>query len=242
MTNASVSEERKLVINPSTREIIVPKSERVFGAYDDHGCERKHFICPRVIGNNVDLTECFLFINYISSGGNHGQYLVEDADITANNTLKFSWELTDNVFDANRDATIYFSFHAKISVDGKLKTVFSTRLAQGKSYANADPGNEIVAKNADVIVQILERVVKLEKNQDGTVTEEQLKAAIEDFFSDNPTTLAKSIPTDDSLKVTAEGKLAVNSTSEVSQDNTLPVTAGAVYKQIGNINALLETI
>lgn len=36
--------------------------------------------------------------------------------------------------------------------------------------------------------------------------------------------------------------LSVNSTSEVAEDNTQPITSAGVFKEIGNINALLETI
>lgn len=38
------------------------------------------------------------------------------------------------------------------------------------------------------------------------------------------------------------GKLAVNTTNELSEDNTLPITSAAVQMQIGNIEALLKTI
>ena len=38
------------------------------------------------------------------------------------------------------------------------------------------------------------------------------------------------------------GKLAVNTTNEVSEDNTLPITSAAVQMQIGNIEELLKTI
>ena len=241
MTTLTVEQKRMLVINPSTRDIIVPKSERVFGTYDEHGFERKYFLCPRVIGNNIDLTECFIFVNYISSGGNNGQILCSDLDIyeSDNACVAWSWLLTDNVFDENRDATIYFSVHAKMMVNGKLKTVFKTKMAQGKSYATVDSTDDVVLKNADVIMQILERVVKLESS---TLTQEAFEKAFEEYFSDNPAGLAKVIPTDSSLKVTEDGKLAVNTTNEVSKDNTLPVTSAAVHTQIGNIDALLETI
>lgn len=43
------------------------------------------------------------------------------------------------------------------------------------------------------------------------------------------------------LKVT-EGVLNVNTSTEVEQDNTLPITSAAVYTEVGNINALLGTI
>ena len=38
------------------------------------------------------------------------------------------------------------------------------------------------------------------------------------------------------------GKLSVNTTNEVSEDNTLPITSAAVQMQIGNIEELLKTI
>lgn len=43
------------------------------------------------------------------------------------------------------------------------------------------------------------------------------------------------------LKVTS-GVLDVNTSTEVEQDNTLPITSAAVYTEVGNINALLGTI
>lgn len=46
----------------------------------------------------------------------------------------------------------------------------------------------------------------------------------------------------DDLTITEEGRLSVDKTDEFSADNTKPVTASAVYTQIGNINALLATI
>ena len=49
------------------------------------------------------------------------------------------------------------------------------------------------------------------------------------------------IITDHTLKM-ENGILSVNTASEVEKDNTLPVTSAAVAVEVGNINALLETI
>lgn len=46
----------------------------------------------------------------------------------------------------------------------------------------------------------------------------------------------------DDLLITREGRLSVDKTDTFSADNTKPVTAAAVYGEIGNINALLATI
>lgn len=44
------------------------------------------------------------------------------------------------------------------------------------------------------------------------------------------------------LQITPEGVLSVVKASSVQSDNTHPITAAAVYTEVGNINALLATI
>lgn len=46
----------------------------------------------------------------------------------------------------------------------------------------------------------------------------------------------------DDLSVTEEGRLSVLKANSVEGDNTRPITAAAVYREVGNINALLQTI
>lgn len=48
--------------------------------------------------------------------------------------------------------------------------------------------------------------------------------------------------TDETLKFDDQNRLGVNTTSTVTEDNTLPITAAGVYTLTGNITALLETI
>lgn len=48
--------------------------------------------------------------------------------------------------------------------------------------------------------------------------------------------------TDDTLTLSAENVLSVNTAPNVEENNTLPITAAAVYNSIGNIEILLETI
>lgn len=44
------------------------------------------------------------------------------------------------------------------------------------------------------------------------------------------------------LLITPEGVLSVDKADSVEGDNTRPITAAAVYTEVGNINALLATI
>lgn len=47
--------------------------------------------------------------------------------------------------------------------------------------------------------------------------------------------------TDETLSL-KDGILRVNTAKAVEKDNTLPITSAAVFTEVGNINALLETI
>ena len=47
---------------------------------------------------------------------------------------------------------------------------------------------------------------------------------------------------DDTLNLSPEGRLSVNTANDAQQDNTLPITSAAVFAEIGNIDALLATI
>lgn len=46
----------------------------------------------------------------------------------------------------------------------------------------------------------------------------------------------------DHLSITEEGLLSVKVANNVEGDNTNPITAAAVYTEVGNINALLQGI
>jgi hypothetical protein len=49
------------------------------------------------------------------------------------------------------------------------------------------------------------------------------------------------IETDDTLTL-IDGVLSVNTTDQMEQDNTLPITSAGVFATVGNIEALLKTI
>ena len=46
----------------------------------------------------------------------------------------------------------------------------------------------------------------------------------------------------DNLLIEENGRLSVDTATASEEDNTKPITAGAVYSEIGNINVLLSTI
>ena len=47
---------------------------------------------------------------------------------------------------------------------------------------------------------------------------------------------------DETLKLTDDGVLSVNTTDVLESDNTLPITSAGVHATVGNIEILLKTI
>ena len=57
----------------------------------------------------------------------------------------------------------------------------------------------------------------------------------------NPPSGGVDFKTDETLTL-KDGILSVNTTDQLDQDNTLPITSAGVYTTVGNIEALLKTI
>lgn len=168
-----------LIIDPSTRKITIPKSEQLFGVYGEGNIERKHFKCPKIVGDNVDLSDCYIFVNYYTAKGLPGKYTVKDVKVDGEN-ITFSWELKQHIFDANEDTSIYFAVEAK----NKDKVeVFRTRPATGKAKETIDTDKEIEETHADVILDLISRVDTLEKKP---ISEEQIEKSVKSYLEKNP--------------------------------------------------------
>lgn len=168
-----------LIIDPSTRKITIPKSEQLFGVYGEGNIERKYFKCPKIVGDNADLSDCYIFVNYYTAKGLPGKYTVKDVKVDGEN-ITFSWELKQHIFDANEDTSIYFAVEAK----NKDKVeVFRTSPATGKAKETIDTDTEIEETHADVILDLISRVDTLEKKP---ISEEQIEKSVKSYLQKNP--------------------------------------------------------
>ena len=82
------------------------------------------------------------------------------------------------------------------------------------------------------------RIEEIEKNG---VSEEQIASAVEKYLDEHPVDSGVDFETDRTLKL-ENGILSVNTTNDMEQDNTLPITSAGVFATVGNIEALLKTI
>lgn len=137
-------------IDPESRVIAVPVSEKLFGVANDGNSERKHFHCPKVVGDNIDLSTMHLYINYQNANGDKYPYLVEDIR-TDGDYITFSWLIGPDVVAYK--GQIKFIVCAKKG-DGTIPE-WNTTLAEGTVLEGLEAAGEVVARNPDIIEQML---------------------------------------------------------------------------------------
>lgn len=161
------------VIDGESRTITVPDSERLFGVEGDKDVERKYFQCPKIVGDNIDLSQHQIYVSYVFTTtenntifptiGN-GLYHCEDVEVSGDN-ITFSWLLSGNVF-AN-PGFIAFKVMAKKSEGSELKTKWNTAPAFGTVLITVPDGEDIAEEYPDVINQIFDRLDALESGGGG---------------------------------------------------------------------------
>lgn len=86
-------------IDAENRVIIVPQSEKLLGVESDEKGQRKYFKCPKIVGDNIDLSKSTIYINVQNaSGASSGKdrYSVENFKVTED-VATFEWQLKRKV-------------------------------------------------------------------------------------------------------------------------------------------------
>ena len=145
-----------LTIDADTRTIDVG-SDFLLGVETDNDAERVEFQCPKIVGDNLDLSQYHIYIHYQNAKGEKGKYLCEDIEDGGEN-ITFSWLLSQKV-------TLYkgqtkFLVCAKKTQEDTI--VWNTTLASGNVLEGLDVDEDIVQQNDDVIEQILLKLEQIE--------------------------------------------------------------------------------
>lgn len=142
-----------IVVNSSTRQFNIPGADLVFGVESDSGSVIKEFQCPRYVGNNLDLTGCFIRMNYRNANGEIDSYLVKNVTVDGDNVV-FGWELAPKV-------TMYkgnVSFVMCV-VGPDTKVAWHTTLGRGQVLEGLEPDWEpVMDETADVVAQLVAMV------------------------------------------------------------------------------------
>lgn len=141
-------------INPDTREIIVPEKYKVLGVFSDEKVTKIPFTCPKVVGNNVDLTEYNLYINYQNASGASNAYLIDDIAVSGDN-ITFSWLLSRYV--TLSPGVVKYSFCAKKLDGDTISNEWNTTIATGLVIKGLEVTREIIEENPDIIEALISK-------------------------------------------------------------------------------------
>ena len=142
-----------IIINSNTRHFSIPGADLVFGVVADSDAERKHFQCPRYVGDGLDLAACFIRINYRNANGKTDFYLVDDMVIDGDN-ITFSWLLSPKVTEYRGQVKFVMC-----AVGPDLKLKWHTTQGTGQVMEGLEPDNSHVeSQTADVVAQLISMV------------------------------------------------------------------------------------
>lgn len=220
-------------VNPESRVITVPESEKIFGVYNDGNTERKHFRCPKIVGDNIDLSAMHLYINYQNANGQKYPYLVEDVQ-TDGDYITFSWLIGPDV--------VAYKGQVKFILCAKKGTEleWNTTLAEGVVLEGLEATEEVVNRNPDIIEQILTRLDNVTE-----IPQEKVSSAVEEYMAKNPINIPKKLPNPQAITIkygnkthTYDGSEAIAITIEtggieriekLATDNTVTFEPNKLY-------------
>lgn len=180
LLNASTQDmvDDYLIIDDNSREIYVPSGELLFGVTNDEKTERKYFQCPRMVGDNVDLTQYQLYINYQNANGEKDKYIVTDVKVVDDN-ITFTWLLSRKVTEYQ--GNISFIVCAR-NVDslGNITNEWNTTIATGTCVVGLEvddltPGEQEQARDYFLqLEQELSALAETENNRLLTTSSNQI--------------------------------------------------------------------
>lgn len=173
------SEDDVLVVDGASQTIYVPESQKFFGSENDNKVNRKYFKCPKIVGDNKDLSKMKLFINFQNANGEKDTYFVDDVKVSGDN-ITFSWLLWRKVILYK--GTVNFILCAKGTGETSDDVPeWNTTLAQGEVQEGLEAVEQIQEENEELIVQLLTKVDNaLNKLGDGIKTE------VDNYMAANP--------------------------------------------------------
>ena len=206
------------VIDGETRIISVPAEYKELGVESDEKVTRVKFQCPKIVGDNIDLTEYNLYINYRNAGNKLNSYLVEDVTVTGD-TINFSWLLSRHVTES--PGTISYIVCAKKSDDTGVINEWNTKVATGTVGIGLEATEEIEEQNIDAIEQILRSIVELENKVDSGVGGGSSITIDETLTEQGKAADAKA--TGDAINLLSEEKVSL---PKAEDGTAIPGTAG----------------
>lgn len=174
ITPLSVESPDKCVIDPESRGIIIPETYQILGVESDEKVERIEFECPKIVGDNIDLSKLQIRINYQNANGDKDQYIVEDVETNGDN-IEFSWLLSRKV-TMYRGTVNFVVCAVKVSgetIQNEWNTTLATsQVLEGLEVDTPEPTEE----QSDVITQLLNIVKQMSESSVQAVKQAEQEA------------------------------------------------------------------
>lgn len=142
-------------IDPETREITVPDTYKILGVESDEDVERVYFKCPKIVGDNIDLSSLVIFVNYQNASGEKDRYYCDDVSVKGDE-ITFSWLISRKC--AKTPGTIQFIVCAKKSVEEDVTNEWNTTVARSQVLEGLEPDEFFEETYPDIINQILQEL------------------------------------------------------------------------------------
>ena len=148
------NEQVYCAINPETRTIEIPDEYSLLGVESDEKAERIWFQCPKIVGDNIDLSKLQLRINYQNAGAETDQYIVTDVQVDGDNII-FSWQLYRKV--TRYMGTVSFIVCAVSVSGGTIQNEWNTTLATAQVLEGLEVEEPVISEEeSDIIAQLLQ--------------------------------------------------------------------------------------
>ena len=146
----------KCSIDSNTREIIFLDNSECFGVEFDKNTQRIEFSCPKIVGDNLDLTKCICRINYMNAKGYRDSYLIDDILADGDN-ITFTWKLKGKV-TAGRGNCLFIFCARQVNENGVIEREWNTTVAKASIKRGLETNSHIEEKYSDILESILLKI------------------------------------------------------------------------------------
>lgn len=146
----------KCTIDSNTREIIFLDNSECFGVEFDKNTQRIEFSCPKIVGDNLDLTNCICRINYMNAKGCRDSYLIDDILVDGDN-ITFTWRLKGKV-TAGRGTCLFIFCARQVTETGIIEKEWNTTVAKASIKRGLETNSHIEEEYSDILESILLKI------------------------------------------------------------------------------------
>lgn len=146
----------KCSIDSNTREIIFLDNSECFGVEFDKNTQRIEFSCPKIVGDNLDLTKCICRINYMNAKGYRDSYLIDDILADGDN-ITFTWKLKSKV-TSGRGVCLFIFCARQVNENGVIEREWNTTVAKASIKRGLETNSHIEEEYSDILESILLKV------------------------------------------------------------------------------------